>query len=59
MAADPAEVELRLNRDDGHRERFREVFGEERIGVRRIARALAAYRRSLVPRSNPGTFVEG
>lgn len=60
MAASLAEVEQRLNRDDGYRERFRQVFGERRIGIRRVAQALAAYQRSLVPRSNRfDRFLEG
>lgn len=60
MAFTGKELERRLNRDEGYRDAFAEVFGERRISVERMSQAIAAYERSLVPRSNRfDRFLEG
>lgn len=60
MAFTARELERRLNRDPKYRERFAQVFGERQVSSLRLAQALAAYQRSLVPRSNRfDRFLEG
>ncbi|MEE7546416.1 cytochrome-c peroxidase, partial [Xanthomonas sp. Kuri4-1] len=54
MAFTAAALERRLNRSADYPDRFAQVFGTRRIGVQEVARALAAYQRSLAPR--PGRF---
>lgn len=60
MAFTARELERRLNRSPGYPAEFQRVFGEKRITMPRVAQAIAAYERSLVPRSNRfDRFLEG
>lgn len=52
MAADPREVERRLNADPGYRKAFSQAFGARRVTAQDAAKALAAYQRTLKPRSS-------
>ncbi len=60
MAFDLPVLEKRLNRDGDYGDAFAEVFGDRRVTAGRVAQALAAYQRSLVPRANRlDRFLEG
>lgn len=52
MAADPRTVERRLNADPEYRKAFATVFGARRVTLEDAAKALAAYQRTLKPRSS-------
>ncbi|MFP4560604.1 MAG: cytochrome-c peroxidase [Thiohalorhabdus sp.] len=53
MAADPEEVTARLAGIDGYRRQFREVFGDDRIGIQEVTRAIATFVRSRTMRHTP------
>lgn len=60
MAFTARQLERRLNRSDDYPTEFAQVFDSKRIDARQVAQALAAYQRSLVPRSNRlDRFLEG
>lgn len=60
MAFTARELEQRLNRSKDYPAEFLRVFGEKRITMPRVAQAIAAYERSLVPRSSRfDRFLEG
>lgn len=51
MAGDLTEIEQRLNASARYREAFHQVFGASSVTMEDVARALAAYQRSLRPSS--------
>ena len=51
MANSVARMERQLRRDDDYRQQFGDVFGDTRISMDNVARALAAYQRTLYPRN--------
>lgn len=60
MAFTARALEKRLNRSDDYPPQFQRVYGDNRITMLRVAQALAAYERSLVPRFNRlDRFLEG
>jgi cytochrome c peroxidase len=52
MAADPGDVIRRLNADPTYREAFKAAFGAKRVTQDDMARALAAYQRTLKPQAS-------
>lgn len=60
MASTPRDAVRRIARDAGYRPAFEAAFGDDRVDMPRIAQALAAWQRSLVPRHNRfDRFLEG
>jgi len=52
MAFSVSELESRLNTETDYPQAFAEVFAERRVSAANLARALAAYQRSLSPRND-------
>ena len=51
MANSVQRMQRRLRRDAQYRQQFGQVFGDTRISMENVARAMAAYQRTLYPRS--------
>lgn len=51
MANSVKRMERQLRRDDHYREQFKAAFGDGRIAMDNVARAIAAYQRTLYPRN--------
>jgi len=49
MAADPRRIERWINGEKGYRSAFKQAFGTDRIRMADVARALAAFERTLRP----------
>lgn len=60
MANSLKRVERKLNRDKDYRRQFDEVFGDSRISIDNVSRAMAAFQRTLYPRNRRfDRFLEG
>ena len=59
MNMTPAEVEKRLNADQGLREVFEKVFGSREITFKKVRKAIGAFERTLLTRGAYDRFLEG
>jgi len=60
MHAEFSDVEKRINAVPGYREQFKAVFGEERVTLDHITKAIATFERTIVPgRSRFDSFIKG
>ena len=60
MASSLRRVERKLNRDRDYRQQFEDVFGDKRITIENLSRAMAAFQRTLYPRNRRfDRFLEG